>query len=187
VQFRIYSIKSAVNVELLNRDEEWLETFVRDRLVLENREERSIEIAEEVEKSVQVNDDDLGQLFTSLESSFSQHLSSQIISLRFGLTEDDRISRFHSEDAEDAAESSNVIVRRKNKEKKPQLTEFGQFSQSDLPETGQTSLDVTEIQIDLENQFPSRNIESVDLNEANILSDNQKRTRKLTSKYAQIV
>ncbi len=34
MQFRIYSIKSAVNVELLNRDEKWLKTSVRDRLVL---------------------------------------------------------------------------------------------------------------------------------------------------------
>jgi hypothetical protein len=98
--------------------------------------ERSIEnsinqITKEMKISVQMNDD-LRQLFTSLESSFLQHLSSQIISLRFELTEDDRISRFHSENAEDAAESSNVIVRRKNKRKKPQLIEFDQFSQSDL-------------------------------------------------------
>jgi hypothetical protein len=155
--------------------------------VLENREERSIEIAEEMKKSVQMKND-LRQLSTSLESSSSQHLSSQIISLRFGLTEDDRISRFHSEDAEDAAESSNVIVRRKDKRKKSQLTEFDQSSQSDLLAIDQTSLDVTEIQISLkEFQFSSRNIESADLNEANILSDNQKRTRKLTSRYAQIV
>jgi cell shape-determining protein MreC len=62
--------------------------------MLKNRKERSIEIAEEMKKSIQMNDD-LRQLFTSLESSFSQHLSSQIISLRFELTEDDRISRFH--------------------------------------------------------------------------------------------
>jgi uncharacterized protein YjbI with pentapeptide repeats len=149
--------------------------------MLKNREERSIEIAEEVKKSVQINDD-LRQLSTSLESSSFQHLSSQIISLRFELTEDDRISRFHSEDAEDAAESSNVIVRRKNKEKKPQLIEFDQFSQSDLLAIDQTSLDVTKIQIDLKNQS-RRNIESVDLNEANILSDDQKRTRKLISRY----
>ncbi len=155
--------------------------------MLENREERSIEIAEEMKKSVQMKND-LRQLSTSLESSSSQHLSSQIISLRFGLTEDDRISRFHSEDAEDAAESSNVIVRRKDKRKKSQLTEFDQSSQSDLLAIDQTSLDVTEIQISLkEFQFSSRNIESADLNEANILSDNQKRTRKLTSRYAQIV
>jgi hypothetical protein len=147
--------------------------------------ERSVEnqinqIAEEMEKSVQMNDD-LRQLSTSLESSSSQHLSFQIISLRFELTEDGRISRFHSEDAEDAAESSNVIVRRKGKKKKPQLFEFDQLLAID-----QTSLDVTKIQIDLENQF-RRDIESVDLNEANILSDDQKRTRKLTSRYAQIV
>jgi hypothetical protein len=148
--------------------------------------ERSIEIAEEMKKSVQMNDD-LEQLSTSLESSSSQHLSSQIISLRFELTEDDRISRFHSEDAEDAAESSNVIVRRKSKRKKFQLTEFDQSSQSDLLAIDQTSLDVTKIQIDFENHSSSRNIESVDLNEANILSDDQKRTRKSTSRYAQIV
>jgi hypothetical protein len=148
--------------------------------MLKNREERSIEIAEEMKKSVQMNDD-LRQLSTSLESSSSQHLSSQIISLRFELTEDDRISRFHSEDAEDAAESFNVIVRRKNKKKKSQMSEFDQ-----LLAIGQTSLDVTKIQTDLKNQS-SRNIESVDLNEANILSDDQKRTRKSTSRYAQIV
>ncbi len=146
--------------------------------------ERSIEIAKEMKKSVQMNDD-LRQLSTSLESSSSQHLSPQIISLRFGLTEDDRISRFHSKDAEDAAESSNVIVRRKNKKKKSQLTEFDQSSQSDLSATDQTSLDVTKIQTDLKNQ-PRRNIESADLNEANILPDDQKRTRKSTSRYAQI-
>ncbi len=189
VQFRIFSIKSAVDVELLNKNaEKWLKTSVQDKLVLKNRtmKERSIEIAEEMKKSVQMNDD-LEQLSTSLESSSSQHLSSQIISLRFELTEDDRISRFHSEDAEDAAESSNVIVRRKSKRKKFQLTEFDQSSQSDLLAIDQTSLDVTKIQIDFENHSSSRNIESVDLNEANILSDDQKRTRKSTSRYAQIV
>jgi predicted MarR family transcription regulator len=104
--------------------------------MLKNRKERSIEIAEKMKKSVQMNDD-LRQLSTSLESSSSQHLSSHIISLRFGLTEDDRISRFHSKDAEDAAESFNVIVRRKDKEKK--LVEFDQLLAID-----QTSLDVTE-------------------------------------------
>jgi hypothetical protein len=79
MQFRIYSIKSAVNVELLNRDEEWLETSVRDRLVLENRtmEERPIETIEEMEKSVQVDDDQM-QLPTPFESP-----SPQIIPLRF--------------------------------------------------------------------------------------------------------
>ncbi len=46
---------------------------------------------------------------------------------------------------------------------------------------------MTKIQIDLKNQSSSKNIESVDLNEANILSDDQKRTRKLISRYAQIV
>jgi hypothetical protein len=156
--------------------------------VLKNRtiKERSIEnsidrIAEEVERSVQMNDDQ-EQLSTSFESSFSQ-----IISLPFGLIKDDRVSRFQSFDAEDAAESSNVIVRRKNKGKKSQLFEFDQFSQSDLSAIGQTSLDVTEIQIDLkEFQLSSRNIESVDLNEANILSSEEKRIRKLISRYAQI-
>jgi acyl carrier protein len=143
--------------------------------------ERSIEnsineMMKKVKKSIQIDDDDLEQLSTSLESPFSQ-----IILLRFGLTEDDRISRFHSEDAEDVAESSNVIVRRKDKKKKPQMSESDQ-----LFAIGQTSLDVTEIQTDLKNQF-RRNIESADLNEANILSDDQKRTRKLTSRYAQIV
>jgi hypothetical protein len=157
--------------------------MLKNRTMKERSVENSInQIAKEMKKSVQMNDD-LGQLSTFLESSSSQHLSSQIISLRSGLTEDDRISRFHSEDAEDATESSNVIVRRKGKEKKPQLIEFDQFSQSDLLAIGQTSLDVTKIQIDLENQSSS-NIESVDLNEANILSDDQKRTRKLTSRYS---
>jgi hypothetical protein len=135
--------------------------------------ERSIEIAKEMKKSVQMNDD-LRQLSTSLKSSSSQHLNPQLISLRFGLTEDDRISRFHSEDAEDAAESFNVIVRRKDKEKK--LIEFDQLLAID-----QTSLDVTKFQIDLRS---SRDIESVDLNEANILSDDQKRTRKFISRYS---
>jgi hypothetical protein len=152
--------------------------------MLKNRtmKERSIEVAEEMKTSVQMNDD-LKQLSTSLESSSFQHLSSQIISLRFELTEDDRISRFHSEDAEDAAESSNVIVRRKNKKKKSQMFEFDQLLAID-----QTSLDVTKIQISLkEFQSSNRNIESADLNEANILSDDQKRTRKLISRYVQIV
>jgi L-lactate utilization protein LutB len=92
--------------------------------VLRNRTKkaRSIEnfnqLSKEMKKSVQMNDD-LRHLLTSLEGSSFQHLSSLIISLRFELTEDDRISRFHSKNAEDAAESSNVIVRRKNKRKKP--------------------------------------------------------------------
>jgi hypothetical protein len=155
--------------------------------MLKNRtmKERSIEnsinqTAEMMKKSVQMNDN-LRQLLTSLESFSSQHLSSQIIPLRFELIEDDRISRFQSEDAEDAVESSNVIVRRKSKEKKPQLSEFDQ-----LPTIDQTSLDVTKFQIDLKEHF-SRNIESVDLNEANILSSDEKRTRKLINRYAQIV
>jgi hypothetical protein len=145
--------------------------------VLKNRKERHF-IEEEMKKSVQMNDDSK-QLSTSLENSSFQHLFSQIISLRSGLTEDDRISRFQLFDAEDAAESLNVIVRRKNKKKK--LIEFDQLLAID-----QTSLDVTKIQIDLKNQS-RRDIESVDLNEANILSNDQKRTRKLTSRYAQIV
>jgi hypothetical protein len=128
-------------------------------------------IAEIIEKSVQMNDDSR-QLSTSLESSFSQ-----IISLRFELIEDDKVSRLQSFDAEDAAESSNVIVRRKNKEKKS--IEFDQLFAID-----QTSLDVTKIQIDLKEFHSSRDIESVDLNEANILEE--KRTRKLISRYAQI-
>jgi hypothetical protein len=152
--------------------------------VLKNRKERSIknsinQTAEMMKKSVQIND--LRQLFTSFESSSFQHLSSQhqIISLRSDLTEDDRISRLQSFDAEDAVESSNVIVRRKNKEKKS--IEFDQLLAID-----QTSLDVTKIQIDLkELQSSSRDIESIDLNEANILEE--KRTRKFTNRYAQIV
>ncbi len=185
MQFRIYSIKLAVNVELLNKDEKWLKTFVRDRLMLKNRKERFIKIAEEMKKSVQMNDN-LRQLFTSLENSSFQHSNLHIISLRFELTEDDRISRFHSKDAEDAAESSNVIVQRKNKKKKSQLIEFDQSNQSDLLAIDQTSLDVTKDQIDLKNQS-RRNIESVDLNKANILSDDQKHTKKLINIYVQIV
>jgi hypothetical protein len=135
--------------------------------------ENSIDrIAEMIEKSDQMNDDSR-QLSTSLESPFSQ-----IISLRFELTEDDRVSRLQSFDAEDAAESSNMIVRRKSKEKKS--IEFDQLLAID-----QTSLDVTKIQIDLKEFHSSRDIESVDLNEANILEE--KRTKKLTRRYAQIV
>jgi hypothetical protein len=138
--------------------------------VLENREERSIE--EAVEKSVQVNDDP-GQLSTSFESSFPQ-----IISLRSGLTGDSRVSRLQSFDAEGAAESSNVTVRRKGKGKKS--VEFDR-----LPATGQTSLDVTEIQTGLKEIRSSRDIESVDLDEANILEE--KRAKKLINKYVQVV
>jgi hypothetical protein len=159
--------------------------------MLKNRKERAIEnsinqTAEMMKKSVQMNDDS-EQLSTSFESLSSQHVSSQIISLRSGLTEDDRISRFQSEDAEDAVESSNVTIRRKNKRKKSQLFEFDQFSQSDLSAIDQTSLDVTKIQIDLKEFHSSRNIESADLNQTNILSSEKKRTRKSTSRYAQIV
>jgi hypothetical protein len=98
VQFRIYSVKSAVDFDLNSDDEKWLKTFVRDRLILKNRKERSIEnsinqTAEMMKKSVQMNDDSR-QLFTSYKSSSSQHLSSQIVSLRFELIEDDRVSRF---------------------------------------------------------------------------------------------
>jgi hypothetical protein len=153
--------------------------------MLKNRKERFIKIAEEMKKSVQMNDN-LRQLFTSLENSSFQHSNLHIISLRFELTEDDRISRFHSKDAEDAAESSNVIVQRKNKKKKSQLIEFDQSNQSDLLAIDQTSLDVTKDQIDLKNQS-RRNIESVDLNKANILSDDQKHTKKLINIYVQIV
>jgi hypothetical protein len=133
-----------------------------------------------MKKSVQMNDN-LEQLSTSFESSSFQHLSSQIISLRFELIEDDRVSRYHSFDAKGAVESSNVIVRRKGKEKKS--VEFDQLLAID-----QTSLDVTKFQIDLkEFQSSSRNIESVDLNKANILSSEEKRIRKLTNRYVQIV
>jgi hypothetical protein len=140
--------------------------------------ERSIEnptdrIAEEVKRSVQMNDDQ-GQLPTSLES-----LSPQIIPLRSGLIEDGRVSRFQSFNAEGAAESSNVTVRRKGKGKKS--AEFDQLSA-----TGQTSLDVTEFQIGLEEFHLSRNVESADLNEANILSSEEKRIKKPTSRYAQV-
>ncbi len=180
VQFRIYSVKSAVDFDLNSDEKKWLKTSVRDRLVLENRtmKERSIEnptdrIAEEVKRSVQMNDDQ-GQLPTSLES-----LSPQIIPLRSGLIEDGRVSRFQSFNAEGAAESSNVTVRRKGKGKKS--AEFDQLSA-----TGQTSLDVTEFQIGLEEFHLSRNVESADLNEANILSSEEKRIKKPTSRYAQV-
>jgi hypothetical protein len=134
--------------------------------MLKNRtiEERSIEIAEEIKNSIQMNNDQT-QLLTSLESS-----SSQIISLRSELIEDDKVSRFQSFDVEDVAESSNVTVRRNNKEKKSQLFEFDQ-----LLAINQTSLDATKFQIDLEKfQSFSKDIESVDLNEANILSSEEK-------------
>jgi hypothetical protein len=81
------------------------------------------QLAKKMKKSIQMNDD-LRQLFTFLKSSFFQHLCSQIISLRFELTEDDRISRFYSKDVKDATDSSNVLVRRKNKKKKPQMFKF---------------------------------------------------------------
>jgi phage terminase large subunit-like protein len=113
--------------------------------MLKNRKECSIEKV--MKKSVQMNDDSK-QLSTSLESS-----SSQIISLRSELIEDDKVSRFQSFGAEYAAESSNVIVRRKSKEKKSQLFEFDQLLAID-----QTSLNVTEFQIDLK-EHSSRNIE----------------------------
>jgi hypothetical protein len=138
-------------------------------------------IAEMMKKSVQINDDS-EQLFTFFENSFSQHISSQIISLRSELIEDDKMSRFQSFDAEDAAESSNVIVRRKSKEKKSQLFEFDQLFAID-----QTSLNVTKFQIDLKEFHLSKNIKSVDLNEANILSSEEKRIKKLINRYAQIV
>jgi hypothetical protein len=58
VQFRIYSIKSAVDyAELLNsNDEKWLNTFIQDRLMLKNRKERR-SIEEAMKKSIQMNDD----------------------------------------------------------------------------------------------------------------------------------
>jgi hypothetical protein len=55
------------------------------------------------------------------------------------------------------------------------------FEFDQLSAINQTSLDVTKIQIDLRNQL-RENIESADLNEANILSDDQKRTRKLINR-----
>ncbi len=131
-------------------------------------------------KSIDQDDDSI-QLSTSFESS-----SSQLIFLQSDLTEDERISRFQSEDAEDAVDLSNVIVRRKNKNKKPESTQFeSSRSESSRPdqlsllEIDQISLDVTDFQIDLKSV---RNIESVDLNEANILD--KKRTRKPTSRYS---
>jgi hypothetical protein len=51
VQFRIYSIKSAVDFDLNSDDEKWLKTFVRDKLVLENRKERR-SIKDVMKKSV---------------------------------------------------------------------------------------------------------------------------------------
>jgi hypothetical protein len=84
--------------------------------MLKNRKERFIE--EVMKKSIHENDSK--QLSTCFESSFSQ-----IISLRFEMTEDDKISRFQLKDAEESVKSSNVIVRRKNKEKKP--IEFNQL------------------------------------------------------------
>jgi hypothetical protein len=65
-----------------------------------------------VKKSINQKDDSV-QLSTSFES-----FSSQLILRQSNLIEDERISRFQSEDAEDAVDSSNVIVRRKNKSKK---------------------------------------------------------------------
>ncbi len=70
MQFRICSIKPAINVELLNSNKKkWLKTSVRDKLMLKNRtiKKRSIEITEEMKKSVQLNDDSK-QLFTFFES-----------------------------------------------------------------------------------------------------------------------
>ncbi len=101
-----------------------------------------------------------------------------MISLRFELTENNK----KTFDVEQAVKSSNVIVSRKNKEKKSQLFKFNQLLAID-----QTSLNITKIQIDLKNQSSSESIELVNLKEANILSNDQKRTKKLINKYAQIV
>jgi hypothetical protein len=63
VQFRIYSVKSAVDFDLNSDEEKWLKTSVRDRLMLKNRTmKRSIEnsidrMIEVIEQSVQMNDD----------------------------------------------------------------------------------------------------------------------------------
>jgi hypothetical protein len=77
-----------------------------------------------------------------------------------------------------------VIVRRKNKSKK---SESSWSDQLNLLEIDQISLDVIDFQIGLRSV---RDIESVDLNESNIIDE--KRTRKSTSrystdKYAQII
>ncbi len=169
VLFRTYAIWLAIDiVDLLNNDEEeWLKTFVRKRLVLKNSiaEEnlkRSFSKRSIMKKSINQKNDSV-QLSTLFESSWSQ-----LILRQFNLTEDKRISRFQLEDTEDAVDLSNVTVRRKNKEKKISI----------LLETNHTSLDVTDFQIDLKSV---KNIESVDLNETQIL--NEKRTRKSTNRY----
>jgi ABC-type Zn2+ transport system substrate-binding protein/surface adhesin len=82
VQFRIYSIKSAVNVELLNRDEKWLKTFVRNKLMLKNRKERFIEIAEEMKKSVQMNYHDFVSFIQS-DDQYHEELVNEIKRRRF--------------------------------------------------------------------------------------------------------
>jgi hypothetical protein len=123
-----------------------------------------------MKKSIDQDDDSI-QLSTSFESS-----SSQLIFRQSDLTEDERISRFQSKDAEDAVDSSKMIVRRKNKEKRPESSRSDQLS---LLEIDQTSLDVIDFQISLRSV---RNIESVDLNESNIIDG--KRTRKSTSRYS---
>jgi hypothetical protein len=150
-----------------------LKTFVRDRLILKKRSlsKRLENQDDEVAKKSIDQDDNSIQLSTFFESS-----SSQLISRQSELTEDERISRFQSEDVEDAIKSTNVIVRRKSKKKK---FESSRSDQSDLLEIDQISLDVLNFQIDLRSV---RNIESVDLNESNII--NEKRTRKSTSRYS---
>ncbi len=186
VLFRTYTIKSVTDiVELLNSDEEeWLKTSVRDRLVLKNSKEnlkRSFSKRPEnqddevVKKSIDQKDDSI-QLSTSFESS-----SPQLILRQSDLTEDERISRFQSEDAEDAVDSSNVIVRRKDKNKKSESSrsESSRFDQLSLFEIDQISLNVIDFQIDLR---LIKNIESVDLNKSNIIDE--KRTRKSTSRYS---
>jgi hypothetical protein len=153
-----------------------LKTSIRDRLVLKERSfsKRSENQDDEiVKKSINQKDNSI-QLSTSYESS-----SSQLISRQSELTDDDRISRLQSEEVGDVVESSNVTVRRKDKRKK--LIEFDQSSQSGLSQIDQISLDVIDFQIDM--RFTaSRDIDSVDLDEVNILDG--KRTRKPTSRYS---
>ena len=73
------------------------------------------------------SDDNNHQLSTPSSSHFLIILPSST-----RLIDEDRISRFQSDDAEDASESSNVIVRRKKDKEK-------------MPETAKTPLDVTEV------------------------------------------
>jgi NhaP-type Na+/H+ and K+/H+ antiporter len=147
-----------------------LKKFVRNKLVLKNPNakeglKRSFSKRSEnqddevVKKSINQKDDSV-QLSTSFES-----LSPQLIPRQSGLIKDERISRFQSEDREDAVDSSNVIVRRKNKNKKSESSrsessrsESSRSDQLSLFEIDQISLDVTDFQINLRSV---RNIESV--------------------------